>query len=797
MTPRASKMHISIHVFVYSGLMLLNANFCNGSYMVGRDVRKITGVEPPKRWLVFMEAELRRCTNMVFCSINGDIIALLVCFSNPRKHKVRCYGHFAIHSNLFMTASEYIIHPNSIHIIIGNHREFTDPRCEQKKNQGTRINMYVHKLFAMNLTISQFTTIHRNQEHPLQGKCPGPIPSIKITYDGGSDVYCGQKYPWIIYSHSGMATVNLFLARLSVASLLSYIRAKISINMIDTDFVRTQPQSYASIVIAWGTYKIQMIRISVEFLYRIFISVKSDFDIPSNVIYDGPNDMLEYLSAYNNTQDGFNYISSTHQIYVMYALSTNSSLFSLNYTTHGYPAAPILSPNDLITLINNTGCGYNDPRAWMCTFKISASHHGHAVLHVTSFDITGPFGNLPTSAGIAVYNVINNTAILVHHLYKRTEGNLVITSTENQLFVAVYAYSVLANVSCRLATGASNCVGIFLQRHLKASTIQLTKHISYKINPLGKRKIGFVATFSVGDYCFFIQIHAVSIKPVARLQVKLVFVHNSALKITKRFEMCGMDCFTFKINGHYKPLREPNTAIEKRQSFVGPMKSIEFFGRQATMEFVMVSQVPCILPCHKISIVAANVHGIVKLCDICNFIFIDNIAWNKYEVIQDKTITFERILGDLSLNILIGSVEYDVVSFPKEFLKVLHYFAYYISYYVDGLVLQLEEKRVLMVDVTDNGLWKIPRGSMEIHQNTLFIQTIPTEQKVFRLGMYEYFVLGKSRLTGWRNETNQCHIRGGHLLTIFDQRELDFVVDNIIKPFNIEIAWIGLRRQVC
>ena len=38
---------------------------------------------------------------------------------------------------------------------------------------------------------------------------------------------------------------------------------------------------------------------------------------------------------------------------------------------------------------------------------------------------------------------------------------------------------------------------------------------------------------------------------------------------------------------------------------------------------------------------------------------------------------------------------------------------------------------------------------------------------------------------------------GGHLLTIFDQQELDFVVENIMKPFKIEITWIGMRRKIC
>ena len=550
-----------------------------------------------------------------------------------------------------------------------------------------------------------------------------------------------------------MAIINLF----SSNSFGSHVHLEISVDIIEQDFFQTQPQSYASIVTAWNTYKIQMIRISVDFLHRISISRTSDFDTLSSVIYDGPNSMVAYLNTYQNTKDRIHYISSTHQVYIVCVHIPNISTFRFNYTKYGYPAARALRPNELITLSNNTGCGYNSPSVWVCTFNISSKHREHAVLRLISFDITGPFTNMPTSAGIAIYNVINNNAVLVYHWYNSKEGNVAITSTENQLIFSVYAYSRIANVSCRLSTGASNCVGIILQRHLKTSIVQITENVVYEILPPVKKKTRFVATFNVKYNCFFIQTNDLSTKPdVASRHITQVFVHNLALNITKHFEDSDMRYSTFKINGDYKLIYAPNTAKPKSQSFIGPIKSLEFFYGQAPIEFFMVSQVPCMLPCHDISNVAASMFGIVKLCDICNFVFIDNVACNNYTIIQDKTITFERILGDLPLNILIWSVEYESWEFSEDTLITLalpDYFAYYISYYADRLVLQLEEKRVVMVDVTNNELWRIPRGSLEIYQRSHIhkIHTIPRKIKVFRLGIYEYFVAGGSRLTGWTN----------------------------------------------
>ena len=746
---------------------------------------QITVAERPKRWLVFMETEIRKCTKMMFGLTSGDMITLLGCLSYPHKPTKRCYLELSFLSQL----TGYTIYPNSMHITSSDYKLQSDSSCNLTWHLYSRI--YVHKLFTMKLSIPHFIATYMNFEHPLEGKCSRTIPSVRITYDGGFDVHCGRKYPWSIYSHSGMAIVDVF------TFFGANLNVKMSIDIIDSDFLQTQPQLYTSSVTTWSAYRIQVTVISVDFLHRIFISKNYDLDkVSSHAIHDGPNSMVPYLKACNNKQGGLHYISSTHQVYIVYLHPPNVSVLRLHYTKYGNPMAHTLRPTELITLVNNTGCGYSDHRAWKCSFNISTSHHEYAVLRLMAFDITGPFKNMPTSAGIAVYNVVNSSNVLVHHWYKSKKGNLVITGTEQQLLVVVYAYSSLANVSCQLATGVSNCVGIFLSWDLKTSIFHITKQVD-KQDPFGFNKTTFVATLNVVDNCFLIQTSDLPRSPGLRNpEITLVFVYKSALKITKCFGRCGIRCHIFKINGDYKPINVPNREKLQIQSFVGPIKSIVISEGYAPLVLFMISHIPCVLPCQEISPITAHIFAMIKRCDICSFVFIDNIICNMYITIENTTITIKRILGDLPLNIEIGSPQFDARTRMEEWHEIIDFYIYSISYYVDGIALQLEEHRVVKVCVASNGLWRIPRGSMKIYQEISPFPFIPKELKVFRFGMYEYFVARGSRLTDWNNETKRCHTYGGHLLTIFDQRELDFVVQNIIKPFKIEIAWIGMRRQV-
>ena len=67
----------------------------------------------------------------------------------------------------------------------------------------------------------------------------------------------------------------------------------------------------------------------------------------------------------------------------------------------------------------------------MCTFNIIAPIGTYARLRVVSLAFIGPYANMLESAGVAIYNVVNNTSVLVAHLSYIVSENVTFTATEN------------------------------------------------------------------------------------------------------------------------------------------------------------------------------------------------------------------------------------------------------------------------------------------------------------------------------------------------------------------------------
>ena len=90
----------------------------------------------------------------------------------------------------------------------------------------------------------------------------------------------------------------------------------------------------------------------------------------------------------------------------------------------------------LVLLRNNSGCGNLNILSWMCTFNIISSRETQASVKIIQLDFAGPFADTHMPGGVAIYNVINNTANLVVHLFHNYDLEygqipLSITGSEN------------------------------------------------------------------------------------------------------------------------------------------------------------------------------------------------------------------------------------------------------------------------------------------------------------------------------------------------------------------------------
>ena len=126
----------------------------------------------------------------------------------------------------------------------------------------------------------------------------------------------------------------------------------------------------------------------------------------------------------------------------------------------------------------------------MCTYHIFAPPGTYASLKIISLDIIGPFRNMYASAGVAIYNVINQNRSLVAHWHTSIRsgyGEFVITSTENELYMAVFGYSPfsIAVLSYHFRNESSLCIGRLIGRFMRPSLLitPMCSRSSQKIYP--------------------------------------------------------------------------------------------------------------------------------------------------------------------------------------------------------------------------------------------------------------------------------------------------------------------------
>ena len=89
----------------------------------------------------------------------------------------------------------------------------------------------------------------------------------------------------------------------------------------------------------------------------------------------------------------------------------------MNYTPDWLHTPQLLTPNQDVTLQNNSNCGDTRKTSWMCTFRIVSTPGTYAQLHITNLNIAGPFAAMFSSAGVSVYNVLNDIAVLAGHWF--------------------------------------------------------------------------------------------------------------------------------------------------------------------------------------------------------------------------------------------------------------------------------------------------------------------------------------------------------------------------------------------
>ena len=774
------------------------------AYPLEEDISHLTGIDPPKRWGVFMEIRAKRCmklqtTQNVYVI---DLMTYLRCLSFGHKLHTRCYRSPLPRPRAWKIGAVV----SSSKILFST--EATPGRYCPTRQQTYRL--LVHKLFGYNLTLSEFTVLDASFALPFPGQCTRATAKFIVHYNNGDIIYCGKRHPWSIYSNSNLATINLVIAK----RMEKYdIQLSLNIDVVDPFYSQNQLPSRRTVgPSAWGSFATLTYHIVVEMIYRVRVLVSHDFQLThKSMFYDGPDAKMPRLPVYRRIHNQNIYLSSTFQVFYVVASKNAGSSFNLSYITDHSLVAQYVSSNQQIILTNNTGCGSNRMESWMCTYRIVAPNHMYAQVHISSLNINGIFANVYTSAGVALYNIVNNKMSLVGHWYysiTQTHGNnLTFTGSENQLVVSLYAYYPYSQLSCTFITNANICVGSFIGKHMRPSMELMPTRVSYKkVKSMTSSRDSVYITYDVTNFCHAIHISFLPSEYILEVPfLHICFRYEEIIRLTKNTLGMRINTFpslyTVKVGGTYtKALADDEYLVnflDGDGDIRGDIRCIDMdvipiYGNIPVTLFT-VSPATCIQQCSTFIHVWAGTVPNDLTCNICEYEWLGFSPFpTTHEINSFVSILFERIHGVHHIDISVKP-RTDSLTVCDEVEAI--------PYYSHGMSLRFLPGYIFSAFVYEGDLWRFNKRDvikMHEYQETGYCRLLAIPPGVRHWRMYVYIVVSELlvRDSSWQQQQKHCVKYGANILTIDDRQELYYIVQNIMLPFGILSTTIGIIRQV-
>ena len=778
--------------------MLLQIKHINTAYPLEQDISRLTRTDPPKRWLVFMEIRVKRCITLETYRhwFPNDLFSFMSCLAFGYKPQVRCIR------------SVKKIGRWRIKATVSSSRILLSGEVKRNRHCPIRTQSYrllVHKLFGFNLTMDEFTALDSSRVLPLPGQCTRASVQMIVFCNNGSIIYCGKRNPWSIFSNTNKATVELVFTGMWVTYDIT-----ISMNMwvVDRFYSTNQQPSRTAGSSAWGFFKIITYCIAVEMIYKVRVLIILDSQEALKInFYDGPDAKMPRLPAFRKLDNQTVYISSTFQVFYVYAFNRSNSLATLYYTAEYSFPRYLTTDNTEVILKNDTPCSNNTMKSWMCTFHIVSPYHKHAQVRITSLNITGVFASVHAFVGVAIYNVVNNKTSLVGHwcYSKSIRDTLTVTGSENQLIITFYAYSPYSYLSCIFSTFASRCAGSFIGKHIRPSVATMTRYISCKqVTHITNGDL-FDCTYDVSNHCH--AIHASFLPTEYTMKepsIRIHFKHEKIIRLIRnivamsagtisqlyKVTVSGIYTRSYLHVGHELNLMRTDFEITGDIKYVH-MDVLPIYGNIPITIFT-VFPIACIQPCSELNPILPNAVDSLYTCNMCKHGWLDSTYSHKtiYETNPHASVIFERVYG-------FGRIIISVTPFVNYKCQANEL----ITYYSYGLSLRFMLGSVFSVMTSTGEYWRYDISEVVkvrdyYDRGDCSPVATPTRVRIWGINLYTLVSEFQVRGSSWQQWYDHCAKYGADMLTVDDQNELFHFVENIMLPFAISITTIGIMHQV-
>ena len=250
---------ISIHI----GIKMLI------TYQFESEFSQMIEMESPKKWVVFMERRIWLCIRLKLPMHRhfGNMLDFFSCSSHIESSAKQCYHFYHPVRTMYLIKAGNSL---SLH----SYEEFPHGLVKCPDMLQRRIQIYLHKMFFMNLTFTYFPLKAKTHMQPFNLNCQGLQNRLYLSYNNLTNVFCGKRFPWSVYASSHSAILSLPYG--------GYNEIDLQVILVDRHIMNNQDGSYAGELIEWGAFAFHTYRVHVEMFYRLHVVV--DLQLPERLI---------------------------------------------------------------------------------------------------------------------------------------------------------------------------------------------------------------------------------------------------------------------------------------------------------------------------------------------------------------------------------------------------------------------------------------------------------------------------------------------------------------------------------
>ena len=175
--------------------------------------------------------------------------------------------------------------------------------------------------------------------------------------------------------------------------------------------------------------------------------------------------------------------------------------------------------------------------------------------------------------------------------------------------------------------------------------------------------------------------------------------------------------------------------------------------------------------------------GAHDICDMCQYRWLDGSTRNNvFYTIPGQTLTLERLLGTRPINL------WDYGTGCRG--------TFTLNYVSNGLKIYFQDIRDILLVIDNGQYWRYNTGALSTEIcGATECPEYTMQTTLLNWGQYMYFICHGAVMSPLHWDIG-CKKYGASQLTITDHQELHFLVKNVMRPFQIDSVYMGMKRRV-